>query len=89
VDFFTGLGLNVYSQSGRIFPITNHASSVLKVLEMELERLSVPVEYGFNCSALSTSGNSITISSGTKKKYPQSIIAGEGKAVLIRSDAPV
>ncbi len=42
LDFFKGLGLEVYSKEGRIFPITNQAASVLKVLEMELRRLSVP-----------------------------------------------
>jgi predicted Rossmann fold flavoprotein len=82
LDFFTGLGLNVYSQNGRIFPITNQSSSVLKVLEMELKRLSVPVEYGFNCSALSTSGNSTAISSddGRKIVCRKAIIAGGGKS---------
>jgi predicted Rossmann fold flavoprotein len=82
LEFFTGLGLNVYSQSGRIFPITNQASSVLKVLEMELKRLSVPVEYGFSCSALSTSGNSVAISSGDGRKIVcrKAIIAGGGKS---------
>lgn len=46
--FFKKLGLETYSDGGRIFPVTNQASSVLKVLEMELERLSVPVE--LNCT---------------------------------------
>src|SRR5512139_1974018 len=49
LEFFKGLGLEVYSRDRRIFPITNQAASVLKVLEMELKRLSVPVELNFNC----------------------------------------
>lgn len=45
LEFFKDLGLAVYSdESGRIFPVTNQAASVLKVLEIELERLKVPVE---------------------------------------------
>ena len=39
LDFFKDLGLETYSQDGRIFPITNQAASVLKVLEMELRRI--------------------------------------------------
>jgi predicted flavoprotein YhiN len=63
MDFFTGLGLKLYSQNGRIFPATNQAGSVLKVLEMEMQRLSIPIEYSFNCNALSSSQNSIVVSS--------------------------
>ena len=39
LEFFKGLGLETYSQDGRIFPITNQAASVLKVLEMELKKI--------------------------------------------------
>src|SRR4030042_4211106 len=37
LNLFKSLGLEVYSQDGRIFPVTNKATSVLKVLEMELK----------------------------------------------------
>ncbi len=48
LGFFKELGLEVYTQDdGRMFPVTDQASSVLKVLEMELERLKVSV--GLNC----------------------------------------
>ena len=39
LEFFNRLGLETYSQDGRIFPITNQAASVLKVLEMELKEI--------------------------------------------------
>ncbi len=45
--FFKGLGLETHSEGGRVFPATNQASSVLKVLELELGRLGVSVEIGF------------------------------------------
>jgi len=47
LEFFKGLGLATYAdESGRIFPVTNQAASVLKVLELELERLKVTVDLG-------------------------------------------
>ena len=81
-DFFKGLGLEVYSKEGRIFPITNQASSVLQVLEMEIRRLSVPVEYNFDCAGLSFSEGRITVSakSGQKIECQKVIIAGGGRS---------
>lgn len=81
LDFFKGLGLEVYSKEGRIFPITNQAASVLKVLEMELRRLSIPIEYNFDCSGLSFSRSSIFVSakSGQKIECHRAIITGGGR----------
>ena len=81
LEFFKGLGLETYSQDGRIFPITNQAASVLKVLEMELKRLSVPVEYDFSCDGISISKSSIVISSKSGKRIAcqKVIITGGGK----------
>jgi len=45
--FFKDLGLMTCAdETGRIFPVTNQAASVLKVLEMELERLKVTLDLG-------------------------------------------
>jgi hypothetical protein len=80
--FFNELGLQTYSQDGRIFPITNQATSVLKVLEMELKRLSVPVEYDFCCSGLSFAKNNILVFSrgGKTVTCRKLIITGGGKS---------
>ena len=82
LEFFKGLGLELYSKEGRIFPVTNQAASVLKVLEMELKRLSVPVEFDFNCSGLSFSKNGILVSSqaGRNIECQKVIITGGGKS---------
>jgi len=79
--FFHELGLETWSQDGRIFPVTNQAASVLKILEMELRRLSVPVEYGFDCSDISFSDGNIVVSAqnGKKLTYRKLIITGGGK----------
>jgi len=79
--FFHGLGLETWSQDGRIFPVTNQAASVLKVLEMELRRLSVPVEYDFDCNGISFSTGNIVISARNGKKLicQKLVITGGGK----------
>jgi predicted Rossmann fold flavoprotein len=81
VAFFKSLGLELYSQEGRVFPVTNQAASVLKVLEMELARLSVPVEYDFDCAGISSSRDGIVVSSRAGKSIAcrRVIIAGGGK----------
>ena len=81
LDFFKDLGLETYSQDGRIFPVTNQASSVLKVLEMELTRLKVPVELNFTCAGISFSNKTIQVSSkeGKAVECRKIIITGGGK----------
>ena len=81
LGFFSSLCLETYSQEGRIFPITNQASSVLKVLEIELRRLSVPVEYDFCCDQVSFSKSGIVVSSKNGKRIVcrKVIITGGGK----------
>jgi len=92
LDFFHTLGLETWSQDGRIFPVTNQAASVLKVLEMELKRLSVPVEYNFDCLGISYLGNDIIVSSknGDKISCRKVIITGGGKSYpVLGSDGSV
>jgi predicted Rossmann fold flavoprotein len=81
LGFFKDLGLQVYSREGRIFPITNQANSVLKVLEMELERLRVRVELNFNCAGISFSPSGVSVSSSVNQNIQcqKVIITGGGK----------
>jgi len=85
LNFFKELGLETYSKEGRIFPVTNQAASVLKVLEKEIKRLSIPIEFGFDCSGLSFSKKGILILSkaGKNVECRKVIIAGGGKAYPI------
>ncbi|MCM8773728.1 MAG: NAD(P)/FAD-dependent oxidoreductase [Candidatus Omnitrophica bacterium] len=55
LEFFKELGLVTYSQGNRIFPVTNQASSVVKVLENELKRLKVNVEVNFEVKKINFS----------------------------------
>ena len=79
--FFSGLGLRLYSQEGRIFPVTNQASSVLKVMEEELKRLKIPVEFGFEADNISGSGGGFTVKSKSGKSVScgSIVITGGGK----------
>jgi predicted Rossmann fold flavoprotein len=54
-DFFAGLGLLLVTDNGRVFPVTQQASSVLKALEMELARLFVEIRVSCDITALSRS----------------------------------
>lgn len=82
LDFFHELGLEVYSEGGRIFPRTNQASSVLKVLEIELERLSIPIELNYDINSVSRCKDGFEIKSkaGKTLKCDKVIIAGGGRS---------
>ncbi len=80
-DFFLGLGLKSYSQQGRVFPITNQAATVLKVLELELARLRVSVELSFECVSVARSAGKIQVHSRGRQMIEgeKLILAGGGK----------
>ena len=82
LSFFKDLGLEVYSEGGRIFPRTNQSSSVLKVLETELYRLSVPLELNYEVNRISRSQGSFIITSkhGKAIECEKLIIAGGGRS---------
>jgi len=75
-DFFESLGLRLYSEEGRIFPVTNQSATVLKILDMELGRLAIPVEFNFQVSTVAYFGNRFIVSSGSGRKIT-------GRAVIL------
>jgi len=81
-EFFKALGLETYSDAGRIFPITNQSASVLKILEIGLARLTIPVELNFEVVSVTGEKNEFIIASKTGRKiYSKAlIIAGGGKS---------
>ncbi len=82
LNFFKEIGLEIYSEDGRLFPITNQASSVVKVLEMELARLAVPIELNFEAYRISRSGDKFITGSKTIKAIESDklIMTGGGKS---------
>lgn len=81
-SFFFGLGVMLHSEEGRIFPITNQSVTVVRALELELERLSIPVEYGFDIAQITESGDVFTLhaKSGKSVSCGHLIIAAGGKS---------
>jgi predicted Rossmann fold flavoprotein len=81
INFFKNLGLQVYAREGRLFPVTNQAASVLKVLELELRRLAIPVNYNFACTGLVFSQGGIKVISQTGQELAcrKVILTGGGK----------
>ena len=65
--FFQSIGLRTYTQEGRVFPVTDQASSVLKVLEMELNRLNVTQETHFDVIEVKRSAKGFDILSRSRK----------------------
>ncbi|MDP2912818.1 MAG: NAD(P)/FAD-dependent oxidoreductase [Candidatus Omnitrophota bacterium] len=81
VNFFNELGLPLFSEDGRMFPVTNQSASVLKILEIELKRLAVQVETDFEISDISHSKNGFiaTAKSGKAVESNTVILTGGGK----------
>jgi len=81
-SFFKELGLETCSEDGRIFPRTNQSSSVMKVLEMELNRLSVPIELNFEVKGISPSEGRFIITSrdGKSMECEKLIVAAGGRS---------
>ncbi|MCX5693124.1 MAG: aminoacetone oxidase family FAD-binding enzyme [Candidatus Omnitrophica bacterium] len=79
--FFNKLGLKLYSQGDRLFPVTNQSSSVLKVLEEELKNLKMPIEFGFEVNSIAGSAKGFIVKSRSGKTISGDwvIITGGGK----------
>jgi len=81
--FFETLGLRLQTEEdGRVYPATNQASSVLKVLELEAVRLGIPIEAGFEAAGLAASsgGFSVVSAAGRTVEARTVILAGGGRS---------
>ena len=80
--FFRGLGLEMYAEEGRLFPVTNQASSVLGLLEDEVLRLGVLAELGFDAADVRGREDSFAISSadGRHCEATSVVLAGGGRS---------
>ncbi len=83
LGFFKDLGLMTYAdETGRVFPVTNQAASVLKVLEMELERLKVTLDLGCEIKNIRVVKNGFEISakSGERETCRKVVLCAGGKS---------
>jgi len=81
-DFFGELGLKLCSEGSRVFPVTNQAASVLRVMEDELKDLKVAVELDFEADGIISSAKGFMVKSKNGKSIACDvvIITGGGKA---------
>ncbi len=82
LNFFDELGIYSFSEEGRIFPVTNQAATVLKAFQIELKKLGVCLELGFEAADILSEKEGFLVSSCTNKKAicGNLIIAGGGKS---------
>jgi predicted Rossmann fold flavoprotein len=82
LGFFRELGLYSYCEEGRVFPVTNQASTVTKIFEIELKKLNIPVELGFEVAEISGQKSGFLISSSANKNVvcANVILAGGGRS---------
>lgn len=85
-EFFSKLGIEyIEEDSGRMFPASNQAQSVVDVLEYEMRELGVKIVLEANISAIggSTSGSKFTVhlSDGREFQTPKLIVATGGKTL--------
>lgn len=81
-DFFRDLGLELMNDGGRIYPVTNQAASVLKVLEIELKRLGIVVESNFEVEEVVPGSGAFQVRAGDGRvvEAPAVILAGGGRS---------
>ena len=82
-DFFAGLGLRLTTdEKGRVYPATNQAASVLKVLTLEVRRLGVEVRIGFTAARIEPRGGGFHVraADGAALDARAVVLAGGGKS---------
>jgi predicted Rossmann fold flavoprotein len=83
IAFFKSVGVYIEKdEAGRYFPVTNQSATVLKALEIELKKLSIPVELDFEAVAIVDSGNGFAVTAKSGRKVPcgSIILTGGGKS---------
>ena len=80
LNFFKELGLEVLSEEGRVFPVTNQASSVVRYWSWAT-RLNIPLEFNFTVKRISDAGDGFIIHAqdGRSITCTRLIISGGGK----------
>ena len=81
--FFEGVGLQLQADdAGRVYPATNQAASVVKIIELEASRLGVVFKTGFDVERIERPDRRFRIGSteGRKVETGAVILAGGGRS---------
>jgi len=82
-SFFEGLGLRLQADdAGRVYPVTNQAGSVLKVLELEMSRRGVTILTGFDVERIDPAAGHFLIGAADRRKVEAAavVLAGGGRS---------
>jgi len=81
-DLFADLGLVMRVEDGRVFPVTNQSSSVLRVLSIEMKRLGLAARTDFEVAQVGarSGGFEVKASNGAAMRCAKLIIAAGGKS---------
>ncbi|HDT14216.1 MAG TPA: aminoacetone oxidase family FAD-binding enzyme [Candidatus Aminicenantes bacterium] len=80
-SLFEGLGLRLQADvSGRVYPVTNQAASVLRVLELETARLKVTIKTGFEVDGIASEAGRFIVRARDGREVEASavVLAGGG-----------
>jgi hypothetical protein len=82
LEFFRGLGLATRDEGGRVYPATNQAASVLRLLEREARALGVVMETGYEVIGLKPAGEGMEINAAGGRSFaaPAVVLAAGGKS---------
>jgi hypothetical protein len=82
LSFFRGLGLRLRVEDGRVYPVTNQAATVLRLLEREAGSLGIAVETGWEAASLKADGAGFAISAadGKTARARAVVLAAGGKS---------
>jgi predicted Rossmann fold flavoprotein len=81
--FFEGLGLRLQTDdAGRVYPATNQAASVLKVLELEAERQGIGVETAFEVVRIEPAAGTFRVVAGDGRRIEAGavVLTGGGRS---------
>jgi predicted Rossmann fold flavoprotein len=81
-SFFEDLGLRLWTdEGGRVYPATNQAASVLRVLELEAARLGIGIETAFEVGRVESAGGRFRIAAADGREIAAAavVLAGGGR----------
>ncbi len=81
-DFFSDIGLVMYTEGERIFPVTNQAASVLQVLANEMKRLAIVPQNNFEVTQIEKTADGYVVrgKNGASLRCTKLIVAAGGKS---------
>lgn len=79
MDFFRSRGLELKVERGqRVFPVSDEAHDVVKILQKELQQLNVEVVTDARVDSLVTKGSGFTITCGSRHYFAPKVIVATG-----------